>query len=340
MVTRDPLSAVVQAHRAGQLPNEGLVVGFSGGPDSCALLHALVAAATPRVLAVHVDHAMRPESSDDAAKAANIAAALGVPCRIVRLESPPGGETAAREARHAALAAAAREHAGQARPVVALGHTADDQVETLLLRFVRGTGISGLRGMGAWEPGPAGAWIARPLLGLARAEIEAYVARVGIAPLADPTNADPAFADRNKLRLGAMPVLRELNPRLVEAAARLASLAGEDDTALEEWAARELARLQGTGGIPVEELLALPLAISRRVIRSLAADLSFDHVERILEVASGKRPGHTHLPGGRVAVRAEGRLQLGAGPPPDGAGCRICLTQGGLVPSMKREFGN
>ncbi|MBM3269511.1 MAG: tRNA lysidine(34) synthetase TilS, partial [Candidatus Sericytochromatia bacterium] len=239
-MTHDPLSAVVRAHSAGWLPDDQVAVGFSGGPDSCALLHAMVAAGVGGLLGVHVDHGMRPESAGDAAAAAALAAAWGVPCQVVRLATAPRNETEAREGRHAALAAAGRR-------IVALGHTADDQVETLLLRIARGTGIAGLRGMSAFEPGPAGAAIVRPLLELPRDAIMAYLDRHGIVPLEDPTNADPTFADRNLVRHGAVPALRQVNPRLAEAVGRLAELAREDDDALGAWAARELAGLLGAG---------------------------------------------------------------------------------------------
>jgi tRNA(Ile)-lysidine synthase len=338
MLMRDPLEAVVRAHRDGKLPQAGqrLVVGFSGGPDSCALLHALSRSGLFALVAVHVDHGMRAESGADAAAAVRLAAGWGVACRVVRLERVPRSEVEARSARHRVLAAAANG-------AIALGHTADDQVETLLMRITRGTGISGLRGMREWEPGPAGVFIARPLLGLSRTDIVAYLDRHAIIPIEDPTNADPAFADRNRVRLGAVPALRALNPRLAEAVARLSQLAEEDDAALEEWATRELAACQipgTTATLPIKALLALPVALRRRILRRLAPDLSFEQVEQVLGLAGGKSPGHTHLPGGHVAIRAKGRLEMRAGPPPDRAGCRICLTQDGLIPSMERELGN
>lgn len=325
------------------MPPDGarLVVGFSGGPDSAALLHALAGVGHWSLLAVHVDHAMRPESAADADAAAGLAREFRVDCRVVRLSAPPAGEAAARDARHGVLAGIAREIGSGA---IALGHTADDQVETVLMRVTRGTGLSGLRAMSDWETGPEGVAIARPLLGLTRQDVESYLAAHGIAALADPSNADPAFADRNRVRLEAVPPLRRINPRLTAAVARLASLAAEDDDALQAWAERDRAALAAASGdpqiLPLRQFQALPLAIRRRVLRLAAPDLTFDQVEQVLGLAASPSTGHTHLPGGRLALRFRGRLEIRQGPPPGGSECRLCLTQGGLVPSMEREFGN
>lgn len=290
---------------------------------------------------MHVDHRMRRESGVDAEAAAKLALGLGADCIIVRLESVPASETGAREARHAALADAARDFGAEA---IALGHTADDQLETLLLRLTRGTGLRGLRAMGDWEMGPAGMQVARPLLGLSRRDVERYVAARGIAALRDPTNLDPAFADRNRIRLQAVPALREINPRVALAACRLARLASDDDDALEAWAEHEHAALTAESGdpavLPVRPFRSLPLAIRRRVLRRVAPDLTFEQIEQVLGLANSPSTGHTHLPGGRLAVKSRDRLEIRPGPPPGGAKCRICLTQGGRVPSMEREFGN
>ncbi|MBM3273548.1 MAG: tRNA lysidine(34) synthetase TilS [Candidatus Sericytochromatia bacterium] len=255
-----------------------VVVGFSGGPDSTALLAGLAAQGSWPLVVVHVDHGMRPDSAEAAASAGRLARevaeragghiqgtaigkdrqgllgpeerarrpqrvasghritqiSIGISFHVITLEPRAKNETDARERRHAALANAARRASADA--AIALGHTADDQVETLLLRLARGTGNRGLGGMAAWEPGPAGAMIARPLLHLTRADIDAYLAEQGISALEDPTNQDPAYADRNRVRHEAVPALRALNPRVAEAAGRLAQLAREDDEALTAWA--------------------------------------------------------------------------------------------------------
>ncbi len=325
------------------MPQAGdqLVVAFSGGPDSAALLHALGQAGLWKLLAIHVDHAMRSDSASDAVAAGRLAGAFGVECRVVRLDKPPAGETQARAERHAILADIARETGAAA---IALGHTADDQLETLLLHLARGTGLKGLRGMSDWEMGPAGVRVTRPLLALTRREIEHYVQIHGIPALQDPSNFDPAFADRNRVRLGAVPALREINPRITQAVARLSRLVAEDDEALDAWAAREYDALAEQSGAPgvfaLRQFRALPLAIRRRLVRRAAPGLSYEQVEQVLGLAANQAAGHTHLPGGRVAVRSKGRLEIGPAPPPEPSECRICLTQGGLVPSMEREIGN
>jgi tRNA(Ile)-lysidine synthase len=267
--------------------------------------------------------------------------------RTVVLESPPRGETDARERRHAVLADAARDLGpGSA---IALGHTADDQVETLLMRLARGTGNRGLSGMVSWEAGPAGVMIMRPLLGLTRADIDSYLAERAIAALEDPTNRDPAFAGRNRVRHEAVPALRALNPRVADAAGRLAQLAREDDEALTSWAEAFCESSKGAPPLPgerhsisvrVKDFNALPLAVRRRVVRLASPDARFDQVEQVIGLAGGRPPGHTHLAGDLIAERAGDILAFRSGSGPDGAKCRICLTPPPLLPSMEREFGN
>lgn len=196
------------------LPPGPLWVGYSGGMDSLALLHALAALPEARargLAAIHVDHGLHSDSADWAQHCRLTAAALQLPLRIVRVAvaraSGEGLEAAARAARHAAF----RQHL-PAGGVLALAHHADDQSETVLLKLLRGAGPDGLRGMRPLRPFGAGQlW--RPLLDLARAELATYAQQQGLDWIDDPSNADPRHA-RNFLRHHVLPVLRARWPRL------------------------------------------------------------------------------------------------------------------------------
>lgn len=172
-------------------------VALSGGPDSVALLLLAAKVGAGPVKAMTVDHGLRPEAAAEAAAAGAVAAALGVPHRIVRVTVAPAGEGVqgeARRARYAALHQWARE-GGLAAVLTA--HHADDQAETLLMRLARGAGLSGLAGIRPIRPideaDPDGPKLLRPLLGWRKAELEAIVAAAGIEPARDPSNHDTRF---------------------------------------------------------------------------------------------------------------------------------------------------
>ncbi|MBU6430628.1 MAG: tRNA lysidine(34) synthetase TilS, partial [Cyanobacteria bacterium REEB65] len=328
----DPFEAIRSACALGNLPSAGvLVVGFSGGPDSLALLHALCTTDRWNVVAVHVDHRLRAESPQEANWAQQQAECLGADFRSVSLKSPPPNEEVARIARHRALAEQARAFRSA---VIVLGHHADDQLETMLMRLVRGTSAKGLRGMRPLQPGPAGIPLCRPLLASSRAEIEAYCSRHALQPLHDPTNVDPTFTIRNLVRQRLLPVLREVNPQAAFAADRLATLLYEDDQALEELACGTASKLamrspDGSDGIALAGLRRLPAAIARRVVRQLAGQIDYRQTKAILAFASAGSPAHLHLPGGIVLARHAGCLwaisrQSWTTSPPGAAECRRC----------------
>lgn len=261
------LAALRRAVEIGVSESE-VCVALSGGPDSLALTAAAVAAGR-RVLAVVVDHGLQEDSDRVAATAAEQARSLGADACVVAVEVGPavdaprygfggGPEAAAREARYAALDAA---RAG--RPVL-LGHTLDDQAETVLLKLARGGGARALAGMRACN----GQW-RRPLLGERRATTHAACAELGLAPWSDPHNNDPRYL-RSRLRAEAMPVLTAvLGDAGVVALARAAADVAADVDELDRQAA-ELA--------PGPELLpaataSLPAALRRRVVRDWLADL-------------------------------------------------------------------
>ena len=307
----------------------GIVVGFSGGPDSTALLHLVRDALARRrgeprvpVVAAHLDHALRPDSAEQARFAKDAAAALGVPFVGDRR---PVAERARRE--RASLEAAARAErldflaeAARARgaATVALGHTASDQAETVLLQLLRGAGGLGLSAMPPHRDDPRGVRIVRPLLTTTRAEVAALVASEGWASYADPSNESPVFT-RNRLRREVLPLLRETaNPAADRALARAAALLRDDETFLAAAASsrwREIAEIRVEDGrpaarAPAAKLRELPPALARRVVREgLSAvrghlrRLECAHIEAVRSLASAGRGGTScDLPGARVSL--------------------------------------
>lgn len=183
--------------RAGEGP---ILVGLSGGGDSTALLHLLHdAIGSARLIAAVVDHALRDGSAADAARARAIADDIGISAHVLTLTWPNGlrrAQADAREARYRALCDAARDVGAR---VIALGHTRDDQAETVLMRAARGSSWRGLAGMRVFAPAPVwpegrGLMLARPLLGRRRAALRDYLRARDVAWIEDPANANPDFA--------------------------------------------------------------------------------------------------------------------------------------------------
>ncbi len=299
-----------------------MLVALSGGPDSLALA-AAVAFEAPRAGlragAVIVDHGLQEGSADVAATAARQAGELGldpVLVRTVAVGTAGGPEAAARDARYEALRTAAAETGAT---MVLLGHTLDDQAETVLLGLARGSGAASLQGMAART-----ALYSRPLLGIRRSQTERFCADSGLEPWADPQNDDGAFA-RVRVRTSVLPLLeRELGPGIAEALARTAEQLREDSDALDHFAeeiAEELADIAEAGiSLPVRALEANPPALRQRLIR-LAVQSEF-HVSlsraHTLEVARLVTDWHGQsaldLPGVRVE-RRDGLLVFSAARP-------------------------
>ena len=261
---------------------------MSGGPDSLALL-ALAGAAGLRVTAIHVDHGLRPGSAAEADVVEAAAARFGADFRAERAHVQPGPnlEARARTARYAVLP-----------KDVMTGHTADDQAETVLLNLLRGAGASGLAGMDGAR---------RPLLDLRRRETRALCEELGLEPVDDPSNADPAFR-RNRVRLELVPLLADIAGRdIVPVLTRQAGILREDAALLDELAAT-------IDVTDAKALAAAPPALARRAIRRWlraggphpppAAD-----VERVLAVARHQRRA-CEVGGGRRVRRSGGRLHL------------------------------
>lgn len=228
---RELLEATVHA-TLSRAPSEGpVVVAFSGGSDSTALLHVL--ASSPecrarRLRALHVDHGLAARSAEWARQCIDTCAKIEVPLHVLHASIQRDGEgleAAARRARYTALAGALSP--GE---LLLTAHHADDQAETLLLRLVRGSGIHGVAGMREWRALAPG-WLGRPWLGVSRASIDEYAREAGLPTIDDPSNADTAH-DRNYLRLEVMPRLAARWPRATEALARSAQLLEEASGAL------------------------------------------------------------------------------------------------------------
>ncbi|GAB2541914.1 tRNA lysidine(34) synthetase TilS [Rhodanobacter koreensis] len=197
-------------------PPAPLCVAFSGGPDSTALLHALAQLPQARargLRALHVDHGLHADSADWAAHCQRFCAAHEVPCKVLRVQVDTskgiGLEAAARDARYAALAMQLREDEW-----LLLGHHRDDQVETVLLKLLRGAGPDGLGGMHALRTfGRGQLW--RPLLDLSRQQLHDYVAAHALECIDDPSNTDTCLA-RNQLRHQILPQLTRHWPQAVD----------------------------------------------------------------------------------------------------------------------------
>ena len=292
-----------------------LLVALSGGPDSLALAAATVFEAGRsgvRAGAVIIDHRLQEGSADVAAQAARHAASLGLDPVVVRevtVGTEGGPEAAARDARYAALAAVAAETGAVA---VLLGHTLDDQAETVLLGLARGSGAVSLRGMDA-----SSGIYRRPLLGVRRATTVQFCEDSGLEPWNDPHNLDQQYT-RVRVRTSVLPMLEaEIGPGVAEALARTAEQLREDSDALDHFAeemAEDFAEIVEAGiALPVSALAAQPAALRQRLIRFVVASefhlsLSRAHtleVARLVTDWHGQKP--LDLPGVKV-VRREGRI--------------------------------
>lgn len=278
--------------------DEHVLVALSGGPDSMTLLASLchLREHLKVDLAVaHFDHRLRESSSEDAEFCRGVAEQLGLSFEkgeadVGQLAAEEGRsvEDAARSARYAFLAeAAARAGCG----VVATGHNADDQAETVLMRLLRGSGGSGLRAMHSRGRFPIKEGrdlaLVRPLLETERTEIERYCAEEGIEVRDDPSNQSLEHT-RNRLRHEALPLLRTINPAVDEALRRAARTLARDEAYLEEQAERALAQSGSADVINRAELLRLHPAIVVRVLRLAArrrgVQLQAEESEKLLEL--------------------------------------------------------
>ncbi len=287
-----------------------LVVLLSGGRDSVCLLDC-AARAAPAVVALHVDHGLRPGAGEDAERCAALCARLGVELVVERPRRPAAASGNVHAwARDARLGAAARLAAARGARV-ATGHTASDQAETVLYRLAASPGRRALLGMRPDEAAPTGppARLVRPLLGVTRAQTAAHCRARGLPWSEDPSNADERFA-RARVRATLVPALREVHPAAEANVVRTAELLRDEAEVLDAVVADALA---GADRIALARLAALPRAVARLVLRRLAED------------ATGALCA-------RAAARLDDVLALGADAALDlGDGARARVTGGVLA---------
>ncbi|WP_442212585.1 tRNA lysidine(34) synthetase TilS [Specibacter sp. RAF43] len=313
-----------------------ILVGCSGGPDSLALAAVAGFLATRgevRVGAVVVDHRMQPGSAEVAATTAQTLRALGldpVEVRAVDVRHDGAGpEAAARAARFDALDAAARDLGAEA---VLLGHTMDDQAESVLLGLARGSGTRSLAGMRERR----GIYL-RPFLGLRRAETLAICDALGLEPWHDPANADPAYL-RVRVRGDVLPFLaRELGPGVAESLARSATILGYDADLLDELAEREFTRIAEPSRGPATTAAGAPLAevrLAEDALRQLAPALRMRVLARAVVALGGAAPSFERLQAAEALLDRKGsagpvqmagkvgayRISRSQGVPQEGAG--------------------
>jgi tRNA(Ile)-lysidine synthase len=300
------------------IPRGRALIAVSGGRDSVALLHALHELGPKKLTVVHLDHQLRGRASAaDARFVEKLAAKLGYPCitgradvRGYAAERGLSLEHAARELRHIFFAGVARRT--RCRTVI-LAHHADDQVETCLFNFLRGSGAAGLAGMRPESTQRIGATtltFLRPMLGIRRAEIDAFLSARKIRWREDASNRSAAHT-RNRLRERVLPVLAaEFGPAFSDAILRAAEIFSAEDA----WMRAEAEKLEVDPELAVKPLRAAPLALRRRVVRAWleragVAEAGFTEVERVLELLDVARgPAKVNLPGNRHARRRAGKL--------------------------------
>lgn len=315
-------------------PGDGVVVGVSGGPDSLCLLHVLTRLREEYRLRLHVAHMHHGARGADADADAEFVAALatqwGLPVTVEKQDVPAlaqvhklAFEEAARRVRYAFLARVAGETGARK---IAVGHNADDQAETVLMHFLRGTGLAGLRGMLLATPltdycllepflPPAASstqppFLIRPLLEVPRSEIERYCAHHGLTPRFDRSNLDTTYF-RNRLRHELLPLLETYNPNVRTRLCHTAAVVAADYELLTQlrqqaWAEIALQEREQTIIFDREAWRALPLALQRATLRRAAyrlrrslRDVDFVHVENARAVAlNGETGAQATLPMG------------------------------------------
>ena len=282
-------------------------IALSGGLDSTVLLGALAEPAAGRapLRAIHVDHALHPDSARWSAHCRTLAERWGVPCEVVRVDARPAPgespEAAARAARYAALAA--RLGPGE---VLLTAHHGDDQLETVLLQWLRGGGLRAVAGMRAVMPFAAG-WLARPLLGHTRDELHDWAVACGLDWLEDPSNADPRL-DRNYLRLAVLPALRARWPAAARTIGRVAAQAAEALDLEAERVGTDLAEVAEGETLALARLAPLPPDRQRLVLRAWLRSLglvpparaTLESLRHDMLVADAGRIPETRWPGAVV----------------------------------------
>ncbi len=330
MKKAQPLKGLRDPHElAGLAQDTPLAVALSGGADSVALLSLL--RDKQNICAVHVHHGIRGAEADrDAAFCEGLAASLGIPFHLLRVDAPARAretgeslETAAREARYAALAALMRE---RGIPLLATAHHADDQLETMLQHLLRGSGTRGLCGIPACRPLGDGLLVVRPLLAIKKADLLSYLTAKNLSYVTDSTNEE-ICCQRNFLRLRVLPLLTKLQPNAPLMAARCAEALTADEQYLNGLATDFLAR---EGSEPsLDALRLLPQPILLRVMQQLLPEPpTAAHFAAICALLESKKPhASLSLPPKTVLRKENGRLTVTSREALDKKDYRILLCQ-------------
>ena len=309
----------VKPHLAQLEAGDVLLVAVSGGADSLALAYAILAESQPlaiTAIAVTIDHQLQSGSSAQAEKVEKQLKEFGyekVITEKVVVDSKSGLEAGARDARYQALSACAEK---EKATKIFLGHTRDDQAETVLLGLARGSGTRSLSGMAVEN----GMYI-RPLLNITRTETKAACREIGIDPWNDPHNGNTEFS-RVRVRTEILPIMEaKLGPGIAAALARSASILRDDADALDALAQNEISQ-SDLANLDCEHLSTLARAIRSRILRAAIyaagapeGSITADHLAGVEAlVTSWRGQGALSLPGGVKVERISGRLSLLAQP--------------------------
>ena len=355
------LSSLSAALAACDMRGKTLLVAVSGGGDSLALLYALQRLRPEfdlQLYGAHLNHNLRGAASDaDAAFVQDTFRRLAIPCDIhsadvaaYRRERSLSLEDAARRLRYRFLAAVAARHNARA---VAVAHTADDQAETLLMHIIRGSGLTGLRGMQPLERltiAHADLTLFRPLLDITRAQTYAYCAALGLQPRHDETNLSLERA-RNRIRLELLPLIERVNPAARAALLRLAHNATEDAAYIQQQAHaawREIARQSDSGIIALDApaLAQQHPAIQSRILRRAAQaaqdsaaglELSRAHILAMRQMLIGPAGKTLPLPGGILFATGYGEVRIGQADAIQVALAHLPVIEGEHPPSHPRR---
>ncbi len=320
-MTEDPLADVRRFFSQYPMTGETVLAAVSGGPDSVCLLHVLCTLREGLGIGLHLahlNHQLRGADSDaDMEYVKALGKKLGVPVTVgmrdvatYQKEHRLSPEEAAREVRYRFLAEAGRDVGAG---VIAVGHTADDRAETVIMNLLRGTGTRGLRGLQPVSRRTFGrdtVVIIRPLLEISRRATGAYCSEHDLKPRLDATNLSLA-PTRNRVRHELIPALRKYNPNVVDALLRTARIAGDDTEYIDAQVANILPDLMvaGEGHVIVDKpgLLALPAALRRYVLRAAIQevrgtlkDIEAGHVEDLVEALEKPAGTAVGLPDGLV----------------------------------------
>lgn len=305
-------------------PRRRWLVGVSGGADSVALLHLLTAGGFRQLVVCHLDHRLRGRAAaQDARFVGRLAAGLGLAFETKQVavaqlarDRKESVETTARRERHAFFAECARKY--RCRRVI-LAHHADDQAETVLWNLLRGS--HGLKGMQAVQriSVPEGGFLElfRPLLGVRRQQLRDWLVDRGLAWREDASNGE-AVAARNRLRLEALPLLREIAGRDVTPLLVRAVQADDDAREIEAWALARARVLDPQGRLHLPTLRDLPaglqrVALARYLQEQQVPGVSRELLDRALELLDPAGPAKLNLPGGAWLRRRAGRLAVWSG---------------------------